>query len=93
MCWKGIVNNLNIMKKEDKAQVCHLIYHLLPSKYHDSKHNLIPEIMLKLTWGLGQGHIPEETEMGKSWIDSFTMLHTHIHLCDVKGMPVARHQT
>lgn len=47
--------------------------------------------MLKLTWGRGQ-NIPEETEMWKSWIDSFALLHTHIHLCDVKGIPVARHQ-
>ena len=30
--------------------------------------------------------------MGKLWIDSFAILLTHIHLCDVKGIPVARHQ-
>ena len=30
--------------------------------------------------------------MGKLWIDSFAKLLTNIHLFDVKGISVARHQ-
>ena len=49
------------------------------------------QIMSKLTWGL-EHLTPDETEIGKSWIDSFAWFPTHIYLCDVKGIAVARHQ-
>ena len=49
------------------------------------------QIMSKLTWGLEQ-LTPDETEIGKSWIDSFAWSPTNIYMFDIKGKDVARHQ-
>ena len=47
--------------------------------------------MSKLTWGL-EHLTPEETEIGKSWIDSFAWSPTNIYMFDRKGIDVASHQ-